>query len=106
MNKWILGLLILGFSDVEAARSTSQNELKKIEEEIQVLKNRLSQDQMKEMNQDVESQGLMIGDWDAYADAVQLIRQQEERNHQIQQQINKLEERKASLVQENFNLNK
>ncbi len=100
MNKWILCLCsLLPFCSWSAASSPS-SELEMIEEELQVFKDRLYQHRLKEMKEEVEGQGLMIADWDAYAKELQLIRKQEEEDNQIKQQIKKLEERKAYLIKQ------
>lgn len=83
---------------VEATVLPSHSELKIIEEELQALKKRLHQNQLKEMKEEVKGQELMIADWDAYAQELQLIRKQEEEDRYIQMQIQNLEQRKSLLL--------
>lgn len=100
MNKWILYLCCIlpfcGWSE-QASNVSKSSE---IDKEIQVLNQRLDQIQVKEMKEEVESQGLMIADWDAYAKEVELIRKQEEEEKYIQMKIKELEERKAELLKQ------
>jgi hypothetical protein len=102
MNKWmILCMLSLLFLDGQATLSP-QSELKMVEEEIRALKKRLHQDQLREMKEEVGGQGLMIADWDAYAQELQLVRKQEEEDNHIQMQIQNLELRKAQLLKQHI----
>lgn len=100
MKKWILYVyFILPFFSWSEMPS-SQNELQMIEKEIPSLKDRLHQNRLKIMKEEVEGQNDMIADWNAYAKKLEFIRKQEEENQQLQQQINKLEERRKSLIEQ------
>lgn len=100
MNKWIFCLLSVLPCYIIAETASSPSELQTIDQEIQLLKSRLHKNQMEEMREDVEGQGLMIADWDAYAKDVQQIRKIENDSEMIREQIKKLEERKAYLIQQ------
>lgn len=99
MNKRIICLLSLLPFYAIAAASPLQSELQMIDREIESLKSRLQKNETAEMKREVEGQGLMIADWEAYAKDVEQIRKLEEQDEQIRQQIKKLEERKAYLNQ-------
>ncbi len=98
MNKWIL--CIFSLLPFNGQATSTQSELKMVEEEMHVLKKHLHQNQLKEMNEEVEGQGLMIADWDAYARQLEFIRKQEEEDRKIQMQIQYLEQRKAELLKQ------
>lgn len=100
MDKWILYFccLLLLWGCSETASSSSQGELTVIEQEIQLLKDRLHRIQIEEMKEEVEAQELMIADWDAYAKELEFIRKLEEEEKQIQFKIQELQERKANLI--------
>lgn len=100
MNKWILCLCcFLPFFSWSETPSV-QNELETVEEEIQALKESLSQERLVETNEEVKGQEEMIADWDAYAQTLERVRKQEEKDRQIQAQIQQLENRKAQLIQQ------
>lgn len=98
MKKWILCLSFFlpffGWSENVAPES----DLTQIEQEIQMLKDRLQQMQIKEISEEVKGQGLMIADWDAYAKEIELIREQDKEEKNIRLKIQQLEERKAHLM--------
>lgn len=98
MKKWncCLYLLLPFFGWSEPL--SNESDLTAIEQEIQMFKNRLQDIQTKEMNEQVQGQGLMIGDWDAYAKELMLVREQENEEKKIQLKIQQLEERKAELI--------
>ncbi len=85
---------------LNAETLSQQDELKAIEEEIQVLKKRWHQINLKEMKDEVEGQGLMIADWEGYRRELEQIRQLEKEDDQIEQRIKKLEERKIELIKQ------
>jgi len=98
MNKWILWVCFLmpfcGWSVV----IPEYMELVAIEEEVRALQDRLNQHQLEEMNEEVEGQRYMIGDWDVYGQELEHVRKQQEEDNQIKSQIQKLEQRKAALL--------
>jgi len=100
MNKLILYLLCLLPFYMMADPSSAQTELKVIEEKIQALKNLLQENQTTEMDEEVRGQGLMIADWDAYAKDLQKVDKVEERDRVIRLDIQKLEERRSSLMKD------
>jgi hypothetical protein len=106
MNKWIFYLLSLLPFYAIAEASPYQSEVQTIDQEIQSLKSRLHKNQAAEMKKEVEGQGLMIADWNAYAKDIEQIRKLEDQDELIRKQINKLEERKAYLIQQQSQMNK
>ena len=100
MNKWIFCLLPILPVMIWATPLDSQEELKAIEKEIQILKDRLHHNRMEEMKGEIEGQGLMISDWSAYAKDLEHIHQLEKKDEEIQQRIRELEERKDHLFQQ------
>lgn len=81
-----------------AETTSTQDELMAIERELQTLEERWHQINLKEMKEDVEGQGLMIADWEGYRRQLELIRQQEKEDDQIEARIKELEKRKAQLL--------
>lgn len=101
MKKWILYLLcLMPISGMAETTSSMQSELNQLNSEIQSLKNQLKKIRFEEMKEDVDGQGLMIADWDAYAQDVEQLHSLGQNERQIVQQIKRLEERKASLLQQ------
>lgn len=98
MNQWIFCVFCLLPLLTLAETSSVQGELAEINLEILALKKHLHHDRLEEMKEEVTGQGLMIADWEAYARELELIRQQELEDKQIEAQIKKLEERKAQLL--------
>jgi hypothetical protein len=98
MIKWILCACCFHSLWAWAENPSPYNELSAIEQQIHVLKERWHQINLLEMKEEVKGQGLMIADWEAYSQELQLIRQQEHEDHQIELKIKKLEERKAELL--------
>lgn len=80
--------------------SSQKNDLDAIEQQIQVLKNSLKQHELKEMDIEVKGQGDMIADWPAYSKDIEQIRQQDEKERQIQSEIQQLERQKAELMKQ------
>ena len=72
---------------------SEKNERIEIEDRIQTLKDRLHQFNIKEMHEEVASQGDMIADWEAYSKDIQYIRKLEEEELKIQNEIKQLEQR-------------
>ncbi len=75
----------------------------RIENEIKILKDQLYQEQLKKMNEEVDNQEYMIGDWETYSQKTQVIHQLKEKDRQIQLQIEELEKHKALLMRNNHN---
>lgn len=80
--------------------SELQNELTLIDQQIQTLKAHLQQYHIEEREEDVQGQDYMIADWEKYADQLERIHQQQGEVRQVRQQIEKLEQRKAQLLQQ------
>jgi uncharacterized protein (UPF0305 family) len=68
-----------------------------IEKRIEELKKQLSQIRREQVDEVVESQEYMIADWDKYSKQVELIRKLEEEERTIQEEIDRLEERKMQF---------
>src|SRR5690242_16346840 len=105
MIKWIFCLLNLLPCSIIAAALPSQSEVQMIDQEIQELNSQLHKNQIERMREEVEGQGLMIADWNAYAEDVQQIRKLEEQDEKIRQKMHKLEGRKAYLIQQQSQTN-
>jgi hypothetical protein len=99
MNKWILCIFCILPFQGWAEQSVSKSEIELIEKQIQELKKRLHENEVKEMKEEVKAQEYVIADWDAYSKEVQHVRKREELEEQIDREIKKLEEQKARLQQ-------
>ncbi|WP_068466758.1 hypothetical protein [Candidatus Protochlamydia phocaeensis] len=75
-------------------------ELASIEEQIASLKKRLHDAHLQEMQEEVEGQGLMIADWEAYSREIQKIKQKEEEIEHLQKQLEELQQRKNYLLKQ------
>lgn len=98
MKNWMFCLLSFLPFYLLAIPSPLPNDVKAIDEEIQILKSRLNSNRVEEMNEEVDGQGLMIGNWGGYAKDLEHIHQLEEDDKQTVQKIKILEERKANLI--------
>ena len=76
----------------------SKNETEEIEKRISFLKERLHQNELIEMKEEVSGQSSMIADWRAYAEKVEKIRETEAEETKIRVEIKRLEDRKQSLA--------
>lgn len=65
---------------------------------IKVLKAQLHKLQLVEMREEVEGQGLSIGDWEGYSKELQTIRQQYDKQRELLDQLEKLELHQAELI--------
>lgn len=100
LKKWIsisLSCLTM-MGSVQA--SEPQNELTFIDQQIQMLKAHLQEYHVEERQEDVQGQDYMGADWEKYADQLEHIHEQQGEARQIRQQIEKLEQRKAQLLQQ------
>jgi chromosome segregation ATPase len=97
-KRMLCACCLLPFIGWSAETASTQEELMAIEKEIQTLEERWHQINLKEMKEDVEGQGLMIADWEGYRRQLELIRQQEKEDDQIERRIKELEKRKAQLL--------
>ena len=79
---------------------SQKKDLAAIEQQIQALKNSLKEQELKEMDIEVKGQGDMIADWPAYSKDIEQIRQQDEKERQIQSEIQQLEHQKAELMKQ------
>lgn len=77
----------------------AQNPNDAIDQKIQVLKERLKEEHLKEMDEDVQGQGLMIADWEKYRKDVEQIRKTNDKAQQLQKEIEQLELQKSQLNQ-------
>ena len=82
----------------EVSSLSTQNELKMIEEKINLLKLQLNANQKEEMKKEVVGQELMIADWSPYAQDLESIQKLESQNNQIRDELKALEERKRQLI--------
>lgn len=99
MIKWIFCICCFFPFGGWSQAMPDEAELDIIEKKIQVLKESLHQDQLKEMKEEVKGQKFMIADWKSYAQELEKIRKQEKEDEEIRLQIKKMEERKARLIQ-------
>lgn len=76
------------------------NELVIIEQKIEALKERLSDNRLVQMSEEVEGQEMMIADWDAYSRELQRIQKKQEEDKSIENQIRVLEQHKAWLLKQ------
>jgi hypothetical protein len=79
--------------------------LQAIDKKIEELKEEMHKEQLIEMKEEVDAQGLMIADWPAYAEKVVKIRKIDEKELQLQKKIDELEERKKKLMQDHSSKN-
>lgn len=80
-----------------SANSHDSNELLLIEQKIKILKERLHESNLQEMVEETEGQKFMLGDWEAYSKQLTDIRKQNEEEHKIELEIERLEKRKIEL---------
>jgi hypothetical protein len=100
LHKWVFYSLALFPFYGWAQTSSPNNDLTAIDQQIQALRDRIHQGELREMKEEVEGQEYMIADWDKYAEEVQQIRKQELENDQLRLQIKKLDERKQQLLRQ------
>lgn len=98
LRRWILYtcflLPVLGWTE-EASRERSEKD--ELEQEIKELKDQLNKGRLKEMDEQVKGEGLMISDWEKYSQVLEKVRQQHEDDREIKEKIESLEERKVKL---------
>ncbi len=101
--KWIgfmtLLLPMMGWAQDSVSQQTSQ-QLGEIEQKLTILKKKMHEMQVKELNDEVEGQGYMIADWQAYSREVQEIKDLKEQERQLKAHIDHLERRKAALLKQ------
>lgn len=97
LRRWILYtcclLPVLGWTE-ENFEKIEKNEL---EQEIKELKDQLNKGRLKEMDEQVKGEGLMISDWEKYSQALEKVRKQEEDDREIEEKIERLEAQKVEL---------
>lgn len=71
-----------------------------IDKKIAELREEMHKEQLVEMQEEVEGQGLMIADWPAYGQEVMRIRKNEIKNSRFQKKIDELEQHKQALLKE------
>lgn len=77
----------------------SETSLQNIDQQIQALKQTLSDLEGLESQKEVRGQGEMIADWEAYRRDLQHIKQLDEKKLIIQQQLEQLEREKQAFLQ-------
>ena len=98
MKPWVMGMAcLLSTGGCCEAHQGDQYAKKAIEREIQALKERQHRLRSSEMDEEVEAQGWMIADWEKYGRDVELIRQQQEEDKEINQRIQELEALRAAM---------
>lgn len=99
MLPYTLIALICAFTPVFGSTVSIQSgELPVIENDEKELKQRIREQHLKEMNEQVDSQGKMIADWPKYSQEVEQIKQLEDETRELEQQLRVLEQRKAELL--------
>lgn len=101
MINLIVLMLILCVPAMVLAEQNVGNEIKAIDKKIAELKAEYQKEYLAEINEEVESQSLMIADWKAYGEEIQKIRKLELRMDGILKQIEELEQRKSILIKQN-----
>lgn len=99
MRKWIAYLCCMLPLSIGAQLPHKEKELESIDLQIQNLQKKLHSDELQEMKKEMEGQGLMIADWDAYAEEIQWIRKENEEEKKIREEIEALKKRKSLLLQ-------
>ncbi len=104
--KWIrlmtLLLPMMGWAQDSSSQESSQ-QLNEIEHELTILKKKMHDTHVKELNDEVQGQGYMIADWQAYSREVQEIKDLKDQERQLQIRIDHLERRKAALIKQQGN---
>ena len=80
-----------------AEENIEKVERNQIEDEIKDLKAQLKKVRLKEMDEQVKGEGLMISDWEKYRQELEKVRKQEEEDREIEEKIERLEERKLEF---------
>jgi transketolase N-terminal domain/subunit len=101
MINLIILMLILCVPAMVFADQKTEFELKAIDKKIAELKAEYHKEQLTEMHKEVESQELMIADWEAYGKEVQEIRKLDIQTDKILKEIEELEQRKNTLIKQN-----
>lgn len=78
----------------------ADDQIQALDKQIAELKEEMHQAQLVEMEEEVDSQGLMIADWPAYGQEMTKIRKIELKIIELQKKINELEMRKKALIQQ------
>ncbi len=71
-----------------------------IDKKIGELREEIHKEQLVEMQEEVDGQGLMIADWQAYGQEVMKIKKNELKTNRLQKKIDELEQRKQALLQQ------
>ena len=99
-RRWILlaccVLPMFGWSQ----EALEKKEVADIEQKIEVLKKKLKQERLKEIKEEVDGQESMIADWEGYREDVEQIRKLDEKELQIEKEIEQLEQQKAQLLKQ------
>lgn len=98
-KQFFLLFAVVPFFCIAALDPFFQDQLDTIDQKIKVLKKELEDTRVKELSREVKGQGLMMADWSAYAQEVELIRKLETKEDEIQLQIHQLEEARANLIE-------
>lgn len=101
-QRWLLwiagGIFCLG----GLLEATQQDESTAIESQLRELKAKLHQLYLKEMKDEDKSQEDMIADWSKYSQDVQHIKQRQEEEKHLREQIKSLEQRRSQLSQQQY----
>lgn len=103
MRNHVLALFIFCLFPLGIIRSDTapeKAEFASLEKRIHDLKDKLNEHHRIEMDEDVKSQGKMIGNWKAYGKDVEQIHKEEEQIREIEHEIKQLEERKTELLKQ------
>lgn len=99
MYRLILISVVCAFTPSSGSADQIQDYgLPSIEKEEMELKKRLREEHLKEMNEQVDSQGKMIADWPKYSKDVEQIKQLDDKTRELEKQLEELENRKAELL--------
>lgn len=103
MQKQILAIPILSISlSIGISQAEEFKQSPEIEQQISAIKSELQSEQLKDYNQQVESQRDFIENWQAYGRDVQENRKTEERVMALKKQLQELEIQKQKLVDQKY----
>lgn len=85
---------------VGASLMASEPQLETVDKEIERLKEQLYNYYREEMKEDIEGEGLMIADWQAYAKRLEIVRKEQKEVEKTQAQIKLLEDKRVELLKQ------
>lgn len=71
-----------------------------LDQEIQSLRKELHHYELKKVDEQVDGQGLMIADWEAYGRDIQRVKEDQDKIIELQKRIETLQKKKEGLQQE------